>query len=107
MTNPIQDVVEQLVEQQCQEIADGAVEECISTMFSMCGNAGQESIIGGAADNAADCVDEVAQGIFGGFDSDHMEAVYIIVGAGNDILGAASDTCSALRLASSEDEAEE
>lgn len=88
------------VKEVCDQIAGQAIEEAVSTMYDMCGNAGQSSICNSLAQSAADAFSEIGNGTFGGgLDCNHPEAVEIIKAAGEEILQSASERCATIREA--------
>lgn len=90
-------ILEAIVDEICQEIAENFVSEGMETMWGMVGNAGQESLISDIEGDYMDQVDSVADGEFDPVESDHPEAVGIITDVGNAYLAAGAAICELIR----------
>lgn len=90
------------VEILCEEIALAMGTEGWFLMKGMCGNKGQEAILDNAEDDWWACVEDASQGDPSDFETDHDDAVEVIVGAGNDILDAIAIICEDIRTSQGE-----
>lgn len=97
----IDELIELLVEEICNEIAESFVNEAIDTMWGMVGNAGQEAIIGDCTGDFEEQVENISQGDFDEVVSGHPEAVSIITDTGNAICATGAEICDNIRDAAS------
>lgn len=97
----LDDLLEVIVEEICQEIAESFVSEAIDTMWGMVANDGQESLISEIEGDYADQVEGVSEGDFEPVESSHPEAVGIITDTGNAICSAGAEICNQIRNAAS------
>jgi hypothetical protein len=91
--------VEQIAEDACQEVCEEYAVAGLDAMMSMCGNAGQESIIDAASGDYYDAAMDCIEGDAADFSTAHDEAVGEIVDVGNEYLQEAADKCQEIRLA--------
>lgn len=88
------------VREVCENIAQGAIEEAVAHMSSMCGNAGQQSIVENSlASSANDAMSDISNGNSVSLDCNHPEAVVNIKQDGEEILNAAAERCATIREA--------
>lgn len=90
---------EDAIDEMCEEIAQSYIEAGASMMLGMCGNAGQESIIGNSIDSYYELAEGASQGEVDSFSTDHDDAVSIIIDAGMEFVEAAADICAQIRAA--------
>jgi hypothetical protein len=91
--------IEQIAEQACEQVCEEYGAAGLDAMMGMCGNAGQEAIIGNAAGDYLDAAMSCVEGDAAEFSTDHDEAVGEIVDVGNEFLQEAADKCAQIREA--------
>lgn len=89
--------MDEIIDEMCAAIAEGMVGDAIDTMFSMCVNEGQESLIDDCSGDYEDQIEDISEGEFSEVESGHPEATGIINEVGNMICGAAANICAQLR----------
>lgn len=92
-----EDIIEDIVNEITEEIAESAVEEAIDLMWSSCVNEGQETLIGDIESDVYDQVEDIQQGDYQEVESDHPEAVGLIMEAANEICSSAAEECLEIR----------
>lgn len=90
-------ILDELIEELCNEVAEYFVSEAVETMWGMVANAGQEAIIGDCEGDFLDQVEDISNGDFEEVESGHPEAVGIITDTGNAICGAGAQICDFIR----------
>lgn len=93
------DNIAQAADDVCEKICEDYGEAGLDTMYGMCGNDGQTSIIDNAADDYLACAQDCENGDAPEFGTDHDDAVGEIVAVGQAYLDAAADLCALIRLA--------
>jgi hypothetical protein len=81
----------------CEALCQTAIQEGMDMMLGMCGNAGQEAIIGNAEGDWADACMACADGTGGSFSTNHDEAVGVIADAGNALLDELATRCAQIQ----------